>query len=175
MLYCNVTVYCGLGLGLIHTPLNLKAFRQGRLLSAVARGCFQRSPEAVTFGQEAGKNTIIDIGCFPIEGLEIHCPSFLLLRSLCFHISRSLSYRTFFLSVFFPFCSSCFFPLTVCFICYSPFFFTSFFSSSVFFSVSLLCSLRMKWILNRRKQGRCPIDDSVLAVSKLSKLCYLTL
>jgi len=137
MLYGNITVYCGLGLCLIHTPLNLKAFRQGKLVSAVARGCFQRSPEAVTFGQEAGKNTIIDIGCFPIEGLEIHCLSFLLLRSLCFHISRSLSYRTFFLSVFFfPFCSSYFYPLTVCFISYSPCFFTSFFSSSVCF----LCS-----------------------------------
>jgi hypothetical protein len=126
MLYGNITVYCGLGLGLIHTPLDLKAFRQGKLASAVARGCFQRSPEAVTFGQEAGKNTIIDVGFFPTEGLEIHCPSFLLLRCLCFHISRSLSCRTFFLSVFLPFCSSYFFPLTVCFISYSPCFFTSF-------------------------------------------------
>jgi hypothetical protein len=93
-----------LALGLIRTPypppLDLKAFRQGKLASAVARGCFQRSPEAVTFGQEAEKNTIIDVGCFPTEGLEIHCPSFLLLRCLCFHISRFLSYRTFFLFVF---------------------------------------------------------------------------
>lgn len=137
MLHSNIAIIVALELRLIHTPLDLKAFRQGKLASTLARGCFQRSPEAVTFGQEAGKNTIIAIGCFPTEGLEIHCPSVLLLRCLCFHISRFLSYCTFFLSFFF--CSSAyFFPLTVCFISYSPCFFTSFFSSSVCFLCSCL-------------------------------------
>lgn len=41
------------------------------------------------------------------------------------------------------------------------------------FSMFLLCFLSMKLILNQRKQGRCPTDDSVLAVPKLPKLCYL--
>jgi len=171
MLYGNIRVHCGLGLCLIHTPLNLKAFRQGKRVSAVARGCFQRSPEAVTFGQEAEKNTIIDTGCFPVEGLEIHCPSFLLLRFLCFHISRSLSYRTFFLSVFsFLFLllsSHRMFHFLLSLLLYFLLFF------QCLFSMFLLCFLSMKLILNRRKQGRCPIDDSVLAVPKLPKLCYL--
>jgi hypothetical protein len=110
MLYGNITVhvirqhnneFVALGFGTDPTPLDLKTFRQDKLASAVARGCFQRSPAAVTFGLEAGKNTIIDTGRFPTEGLEIHCPSFLLLRCLCFHILVSFL-PCFFLIIFSP-------------------------------------------------------------------------
>lgn len=159
-----------LGFGTDPPPLDLKAFRQDKLASAVARGCFQPSPEAVTFGQEAGKSTIIDIGCFPTEGLEIHCPSFLLLRCLCFHILVSFL-PCFFLIRFFH---SVLLPTFLL----SPYvsFLTLLASLLLFFqclfSVLLLCSLSMKLILKRRKQGRYPVDDSGSAVPKLPKLYF---